>query len=343
MDKLDWCGIDVGSETLVVALRRTGHKNLSEKDFPNTPTGHRQLIRWLTRSGQEVRACLEATGTYGRDLALRLAETPGVEVMIANPRAVRRFAEARLERSKTDELDARVLLHFAARVGFQAWEPPSETAWQLLGISRRLGDLARMRAREKNRLHAGRRTTTTATAVICSIERTIAWINQERDALLDEAEELIAADPEMTRRYERLLTVRGFGRLTAIRLLGELAVLPAHLGKKQWVALAGLDPVRIQSGKSDREGSISRKGNRRIRRILFTAVLSLARYEPPARAFYERLKERGKTPRQAQVALMRKLLHGVWGMLHYDQDFDGNRLFPPPREDKPRPRRSRRR
>jgi len=338
MDNLDWCGIDVGSETLVVALRRAGHNKLLEKNFPNTPAGRQRLRYWLIRPGQEVRACLESTGTYGRDLAVLLAETPGIEVMVANARAVRKFAEACLERSKTDEVDARILLYFAMQVGFIPWVPPSETAWLLLGISRRLGDLAEMRAREKNRLHAGCQTITTAAVVTRSIERVIDWINGERDALLDEAEELIAADPEMSRCYKRLLTVPGFGRLTAIRLLGELAVLPAHLGKKQWVALAGLDPVRIQSGKSDREGSISRKGNRRIRRILFTAVLSLARFEPSAKAFYERLKERGKTPRQAQVALMRKLLHGVWGMLHYDQDFDGTKLFPLPAADSAHPR-----
>ena len=32
---------------------------------------------------------------------------------------------------------------------------------------------------------------------------------------------------------------------------------------------------------------------------------------------------RGKKPMQAIVAVMRKLLHSIYGMLHLDQDFDG--------------------
>jgi transposase len=27
------------------------------------------------------------------------------------------------------------------------------------------------------------------------------------------------------------------------------------------------------------------------------------------------------------VAVMRKLLHAIWGMLKHDQDFDGNKFF----------------
>ena len=30
---------------------------------------------------------------------------------------------------------------------------------------------------------------------------------------------------------------------------------------------------------------------------------------------------------QAVVAVMRKLLHAIWGMLKHDQDFDGNKFF----------------
>ena len=36
---------------------------------------------------------------------------------------------------------------------------------------------------------------------------------------------------------------------------------------------------------------------------------------------------RGKKPKQAIVAVMRKLLHAIWGMLHHDRDFQGEKFY----------------
>src|SRR3990172_1389292 len=127
MDKSDFAGIEVSQDELLVALRRE-EQTLPLQSFPNTGEGHRALGRYLARKGRVVRACMESTGVYGLDLALLLQKRPGVEVMVANPRAVRHFAQALMQRSKTDPLDAMVLLEFAARLPFQSWQPPSPTA-----------------------------------------------------------------------------------------------------------------------------------------------------------------------------------------------------------------------
>lgn len=44
-------------------------------------------------------------------------------------------------------------------------------------------------------------------------------------------------------------------------------------------------------------------------------------------AFYEKLLQRGKKPMVAVVAVMRKLLHSIYGMLKYAQDFDGQKFY----------------
>src|SRR3990172_12109898 len=115
MHNSDFAGIEVSSKELLVALRR-GEQTLRVKSFPNTPEGHRAVARYLARKGRGVRVCLESTGVYGLDLALRLQKQSGLEVMVANPRAVRHFARALLQRSKTAPLDALLLLEFAARL-----------------------------------------------------------------------------------------------------------------------------------------------------------------------------------------------------------------------------------
>jgi hypothetical protein len=83
MDKLDFSGIEVSAEELVVALQREG-KRKDLKTFLNSAAGHQALIRHLSCPGRMVRAVLESTGLYGLDLALAL-QRAGLEVMVANP------------------------------------------------------------------------------------------------------------------------------------------------------------------------------------------------------------------------------------------------------------------
>jgi transposase len=60
------------------------------------------LIAWLTKRGRTARVVLEATGTYSLDIALALHRAARVEVMVVNPRAVKLFAGALMQRAKTD-------------------------------------------------------------------------------------------------------------------------------------------------------------------------------------------------------------------------------------------------
>ena len=95
---------------------------------------------------------MEATGMYGLDVALLLSAQEGVELMVANPRAVWDFAGAMMQRSKSDPLDARVLREFAARLPFQPWVRPNANTLALWAIARRLQTLSTPHAAEKNRL-----------------------------------------------------------------------------------------------------------------------------------------------------------------------------------------------
>ncbi len=56
------------------------------------------------------------------------------------------------------------------------------------------------------------------------------------------------------------------------------------------------------------------------------AIVSV-QHEPNVKAFYEKLLSRGKTKMQANVAVMRKLLHAIYGMLKHDRDFEGEKFY----------------
>ena len=143
----------MSAKELVVLLWRQEDLEPS-RSFTNPPEGHQILTRCLRRAGRVVRVCMESTGLYGLDLALALSAQEGIEVRVANPRAVRHFATALMQRSKNDQIDAGVLEQFAARMPFQPWQRPSSAALALPALARRLRELVEMQTAEKKRQHA---------------------------------------------------------------------------------------------------------------------------------------------------------------------------------------------
>ena len=331
MDKSAEWGIDIALEELVAVLRRQG-KCEAERRFANTPAGHQELKRYLTRAAARVRVCLESTGLYGLDVALYLQADRRLEVMVANPRAVKDFAKALLERSKSDPLDAWVLAEYAARMPFRPWHPPSSAALSLTALARRIHALTETATREKNRLHALSVTDTSLKVIVTELQRSLQWIARSQERLRRAARQLIAGDALLERRFQLLLSLPGVGETSALQLLGELVLVPADADVRQWVAYAGLDPCECSSGSSLRKRPrISKVGNRHLRRALYMPALSAAHHHPAFAAYYGALQERGKCKMVALVAVMRKLLHAAFGMFKHDALFDGTRVFCCPR------------
>lgn len=110
---------------------------------------------------------------------------------------------------------------------------------------------------------------------------------------------------------------------------GSWVLIPGNCDVRQWVAYAGLDPRQYKSGESvERRVRISKAGSRHLRRALFMPALVAVRHDPHFRAFYRQLLAKGKQKMVALVAIMRKLLHGIYGIFKSQQPFDAVKLFP---------------
>jgi transposase len=298
------------------------------RNFPNTPEGHGTILHYLRRAGRVVRVCMESTGLYGLDLALALSGQEGIEVVVANPRAVRHFAHALMQRSKNDQIDAGVLEQFAVHMPFKPWPRPSVALLGLRALARRLRELVEMQTAEKNRQHAAG----VSQAIPALVRRDLARSLRAQEAairrLTQQARKLIAQDPQLTERFALLDSVPGIGETSAVQLLGELGVLAPDLEARQWVAYAGLDPREYTSGTSvHKKPRISKSGNKHLRHALFMPALVGVQHDPHLRAFYQHLLAQGKVKMQALVAVMRKLLHALHAMFKTHQRYDGSKLF----------------
>ena len=326
-------GIDVSADWLDAA-RQLGDRAPEHRRFANDAGGHAALARWLTEDRRPARVVTEASGVYGIDLALALHEADGVEVMVLNPRAAKDYRRSQMHRSKTDEVDAAVLCDYGQRQPFVAWEPPEGDAVELRQLARRIADLTVERAREKNRLHAARASRTTSPVIVNDIEVNLRHLQRRtaatrcRDEMVRQALKVVSRSTRLSKAYGHLTSVRGIAEKSAVELLGELLCLPEGMSVREWVAYAGLDVRKHRSGRSVEERPrISKEGNAHVRRALYMPALVAVRYEPAVGAFYDRLVGEGKAKMVAVVAVMRKLLHAIYGMLKHDADFDGALCF----------------
>jgi len=320
MRQVSQVGVDVDSEKLVCMMQRVGQR-MPLTTFANTAAGHKKFIRWATKRARPARVCLEATGIYSLQFALALHDAKNVEVMVVNPRAIKDFARACMQRAKTDAVDAGGILEYLERMPFTAWQPPAPEILRIVQLQTEL-------TREKNRGHASEFAGASGDAVANDIEVNIRHLERRIERMHDSGLQLVHGVPALATKLAHLVSAKGIGEASAMRLLAEVLVLPVDLAAPQWVAHAGLDPRPYESGTSiHRPRRITKVGNRHLRAALYMPALVAIQHEPNVKAFYNKLVAAGKKPMQAVVAVMRKLLHAIWGMLKHDQDFDGNKFF----------------
>jgi transposase len=153
-----------------------------------------------------------------------------------------------------------------------------------------------------------------------SLER----LEQQRDEARVALVATFLALPES--RY--LLSVPGLGVISAAIILAEIGDPGRYRHGRQWVKLAGVQPVPNLSGRKTRSRTpMSRKGRARLRTALFFAVLRLVQVDPAFAQEYQRLQQREQHPltkMEALGALMNKLLRILWGLIRYQ------RFYQPP-------------
>ena len=103
-----------------------------------------------------------------------------------------------------------------------------------------------------------------------------------------------------------LRSVPGIGPVVSRTLIGELPEL-GKLNRQQIAALAGVAPLNRDSGTL-RGKRMVWGGRRSVRVALYMAALTASQRNPAIRVFYQRLRARGKPPKVALTACMRKLL-----------------------------------
>lgn len=287
----------------------------------------RAFLLRLRKDGRRLRVIMEATGIYFLDLAL-VAHELGAEVVVINPKAAHHFAKGLGLRSKTDAIDARMLLEFLRRMPLTRWEPPARECLQLRQIGRYLVQLTHESTAAKNRLHALESTEETPKFLREDLRRSIRSLEGRIERIRAQAIELIGRSESLAPIFRALNSMIGISDVSGVSVLGELCVLSRSLSGRACTSHAGLDVRHHQSGTSvNKPGRISKHGNKYLRRALYMPALVAGTHDPHAAAFKQRLQSRGKKGLQINTAIMRKMLTAAWAMVKNPQPYDGAKLY----------------
>lgn len=115
-----------------------------------------------------------------------------------------------------------------------------------------------------------------------------------------------------------ILSVPGIGVVTGAELFAEMGDISDFDYAGQLIKLAGTNPIVKQSGgKKPSYYGVSKQGRRTFRNVTYQVGRSLAVNNPEMKQKYLALKERGKHPRQAYVALGNRMIRLAFSMIRH--------------------------
>jgi transposase len=265
----------------------------------NKPGSFEKLLADVNADTSELLVVCEATGSYERPLVNWLQQRD-IAVHIANPARVRAFAKGKGIQLKNDPVDAKVLMLYAIENKVVASRVPTDTERQITALLDRRSHLSRELTREKNRLE--KEPDYTSEFIVKSIE----FIKEQIAQIHEQIKQLSEQDKQLKENCDLFSSIKGVGHLTAITVLTYMPEI-ATVSRNQAVALAGLAPYDRDTGTVKGRRFIQ-GGRAKIRRCLYMAAVSAARFNPVIRDYVARLIARGKPFKCAIVAAMRKLI-----------------------------------
>jgi len=287
-------GIDVCKDRLDIA----NDSNSEVWSESNNDVGILLLVERLS----SLKPCLvvmEATGGLETLLYSSLVASD-IPAVVINPRQVRDFAKALGKLAKTDAIDAWVLARFGASMRPEVRPIKDEQTRELSSLVTRRRQLVGMRTAEKTRLKQADKWTRK------DIKSLIKVFDKRLSKLEKEIANNVKNTPGWKEKDKIITSVPGAGPNLSSYLLANLPEL-GKLNRREIATLVGVAPLNRDSGKF-RGTRIVWGGRAQVRSALYMSTLSASQCNPNIKLFYRRLIEKGKKPKVALTACMRKLL-----------------------------------
>lgn len=311
-------GVDIAKDKFDCCLLLGEQFKPQHGRFANTRGGFQSLLRWLKKAGADpawTHACMEATGTYGQNLAAFLFQKAFL-VSVVNPAQIKYYAKSRLARNKTDRLDALIIARFCQSENPRRWSPPPPEVFRLRTIHRLMQARKDQLAQERTRLSS------LPKFLRKNSQQLIGFLEKQIGALQAQIEEILRQHPELAKKRAWLCSIPGVGPATAQSVLAEL---PADIASaRAAAAFAGLTPALADSGQTSGPTRLSKTGNPALRKAFYLPAMTGRRRNSRLKKLSDRLDEKRLSKKAIIGACMHLLMRLCYGVMASGSPYQEN-------------------
>lgn len=323
-------GIDVAKDNFVVCF---GHFDQSQKVvfskeeiFTNNKEGFEKLIHCVKQRIDKAIDCwyvMEATGVYYENLAFYLSEKQA-NVCVLLPNKTKHYAKSLEIKSKTDKIDAKILVQIGLERNLQKWNVPTKLMHSIKALTREYKDNKTKLTMIKNQIHAKNHGYEPPKETIKRLKAQIKLLEVQLLQIEFQLKNLVYQDEALLEKVIKIESIPGVSFMTIICILAETNGFALVENVKQLVSYAGMDIVLHESGLLKKKSRISKKGNRFIRHALYMPALCAIQHNQDMKLFYHNLVERKKIKKVGVTAVARKMLILIYTLWKNESEYIEN-------------------
>lgn len=292
----------------------------------NNSNGFKLLENWIIKHLKETSIplviCMEATGVYYESCALYLFKK-NYKVSVVLPNKAKKYLQAIGLKSKNDSIDAKGLAQMGAEQALKLWQPLGEYFYELRQYTRQYQNIQEQKTIFNNQLHSLKHGMYSNKTIVKQLEKCIKLFDEQLNELEKRIQEHINSNSEIKQKAINICKIKGIATLSLATVLAETNGFELFESAKQLVSYAGFDVIENQSGNRVGRTKISKKGNSRIRRILFMPAFTVVSCkQKPFLDLYNRTYERHGIKMKSYVAVQKKLLVIIYSLYKNNQEYN---------------------
>jgi transposase len=324
-------GIDISKNWIDVCVTLDG-KHVSHRQFDNKLQGFKAMVKWIKEFDSKLEEwllCMEHTGIYGQPLWYFLVEKE-ITYCVVPGQSITSGLEIR--RGKSDRIDAEDIARFAFRYADEL--KPHSLPTQVL---QRLKMLFAYRDRlvkakvligvpaSEAKLFAAQQSKAVRIDSSSLVQVIEARIKKVETLMLN----AINSDDQTAKCYELIISVPGFGLVTASYLLIITQCFTILTKSRKLSNFGGMAPHPHKSGKTIKgKERVSHMADKKLKTLLSRGASSLIQYNEGTQLYLDRMVGRGKHEYLVRNNIKNKMLHTVCAVVKRGTPYIENYVSP---------------
>jgi transposase len=324
-------GIDISKMWIDVCVTLNGNIT-THQQFENNKMGFKAMVKWIrqfSRVQQEWLLCMEHTGIYALPLWYFLTEEK-ISYCVVPGSVITSGLEIR--RGKNDKIDAEDIARFTMHYADEL--KPHQLPTQVLQRLRMLfayrerlvkaSVLLKVPAKEAKEFAAreSKEVRTDSSSLVQIIE---ARISKVEKLML----EVINSDEQTATCYQLIVSVKGFGIVTACYLLIITQCFTVLTKSRELANFGGVAPHPHKSGKSIKgKTRVSPIADKKLKALLSRGASSLIQYDEGTKNYLTRMMAKGKHENLVKNNIKNKMLHTVCAVVKRGTPYIKNYVSP---------------